>query len=105
MKKAQYQNLQFDDREAFNGWLDETTHCTVEFQDMGQDLIKIWVAQSGEILHANLQASIWNGRFVNMESLTDFAPIYLQKKDDWIRMEGLIAEKITYNETPASQLS
>ena len=96
MKKPQYKNLNFDTPEDFDQWLQATYHCTVEFQDMGQDLLKIWLAESGEILHANLQASIWNGCFANMTLLTEFTPINLQVGDEWVRYNGLVIEKITY---------
>ena len=96
MKKPQYKNLTFETPEGFDQWLQATCYCTVEFQDMGQDLLKIWLAESGEILHANLQAGIWNGRFANMTVLTEFTPITLQKVNGWVRYNALVIEKITY---------
>ena len=99
MKKAQYKNLKFDTPEDFDHWLQATYHCTVEFQDMGQDLLKIWLAESGEIIHANLQASIWNGCFANMTLLTEFTPISLQEGDEWVRYDSLVIEKITHEGT------
>ena len=66
---SQFKEITFKSEAEFNEWLEKTTYKKIFFKDKGQDLMKIWIAESGEILHANLQSSIWNGRFVNMENL------------------------------------
>lgn len=68
-KKSEYKDLKFKSKQAFEEWLSETTYKTIHFTNKGQDLLKIWIAKNGEILHANMQALIWNGRFVNIETL------------------------------------
>lgn len=67
--QSQFKEITFKSETEFNGWLEKTTHKKIFLKDKGQDLMKLWVSESGEILHANMQSSIWNGRFVNMETL------------------------------------
>ena len=67
--ESQFKEITFKSETEFNEWLEKTTYKKIFFKDKGQDLMKIWIAESGEILHANLQSSIWNGRFVNMKTL------------------------------------
>lgn len=67
--QSQFKEITFKSQTEFNEWLEKTTHKKIFLKDKGQDLMKLWVSESGEILHANLQSSIWNGRFVNMETL------------------------------------
>ena len=67
--QSQFKEITFKSEKEFNEWLEKTTHKKIFLKDKGQDLMKLWVSESGEILHANMQSSIWNGRFVNMETL------------------------------------
>ncbi len=67
--ESQFKEITFKSETEFNEWLEKTTHKKIFLKDKGQDLMKLWVSESGEILHANMQSSIWNGRFVNMETL------------------------------------
>ena len=68
--KSQFKEITFKTEREFNEWLEKTTHKKIFLKDKGQDLMKLWVAKSGEILNANMQSSIWNGRFVYMETLS-----------------------------------
>ena len=67
--QSQFKEITFKSETEFNEWLEKTTQKKIFLKDKGQDLMKLWVSESGEILHANMQSSIWNGRFVNMETL------------------------------------
>lgn len=67
--QSQFKEITFKSETEFNEWLEKTTHKKIFLKDKGQDLMKLWVSESGEISHANMQSSIWNGRFVNMETL------------------------------------
>lgn len=67
--QSQFKEITFKSEKEFNEWLEKTTHKKIFLKDKGQDLMKLWVSESGEILNANMQSSIWNGRFVNMETL------------------------------------
>ena len=48
--------------------------------NLGQDVRKIWVAESGEILHCDIQAKLYNGKFVNMVELSEFCPLEILEK-------------------------
>lgn len=82
---SQFKEITFRGEAEFNEWLEKTTYKKIFFKDKGQDLMKIWIAESGEILHANLQSSIWNGRFVNMENLEkdSFIQFWNNSKSEW----------------------
>ena len=67
--QSQFKEITFKSETEFNEWLKKITHKKIFLKDKGQDLMKLWVSESGEILHANMQSSIWNGRFVNMDTL------------------------------------
>lgn len=68
--KPQYKNLRFKDRASFDKWLEETAHYIVEFEDHGQDFLKWWLDERGEVLHSDpYQSSVWNGTIVTLASL------------------------------------
>lgn len=80
-KESKYINLTFNKKAEFDKWLKETSYKTIWFKDNGQDLLKIWVAESGEILHANTQARIWNGKFIDMENISEGKNIRFWNKE------------------------
>lgn len=84
----------FDTEEAFNEWLKKTASIIICFAWGGQDLTKIWVASSGEILHADMQVSVWNGAFVDLKSLTVGFPIQMYNYGKWQEMGRLTVETI-----------
>lgn len=93
-----YKEITFSSKADFNEWLKKTTHVEVKFEDHGQDLLKMWIAKNGEIIHCNMQASVYNGLFVNLEALLEFTPIeiniYPNSPTSFERMGGLIVESI-----------
>ncbi len=93
MKTSSFKELQFNSEQEFENWLGETTFKKIFFRDNGQDLMKIHVAQSGEIIYCNMQSSIWNGKFVNMAKLEKGLPIQFwdDTKSDWDTMAFVIA--------------
>lgn len=96
MKTPNYKTLTFANEEAFNQWLDKTAATKIEFEDRQQDLLIAWIDEHGEVLHTNAQQSVWNGQFINLETLAAGAPIDMQDDDGlWVIMFKLIPEKIT----------
>ena len=93
--KPQYKHLTFKSQKAFDEWLEATTTRSITFVDFFQDLLKIWIAENGEILHANLQASVWNGCFVHLKTLQECKPIELWETDQWKPYGKLIVDTIT----------
>jgi hypothetical protein len=93
LKTPQYKDKKgFETEEQFEQWLASLKPTVITFRDFGQDLQKIWVDSEGEILHANLQTSIWCGRFVNMETLSVGTNIELQDimKPKWNPMRFIV---------------
>lgn len=46
-------SLPFEVEADFNEWLEKTTFKKIFLKDKGQDLMKLWISESGEILNAN----------------------------------------------------
>ncbi|MEO6176802.1 MAG: hypothetical protein ABIP27_16745 [Flavobacterium circumlabens] len=61
--KPEYKELKFTDSNSFLLWLRETSETEIIFKDSGQDLIKFFVSESGEILHTEVPSlsNIYNG--------------------------------------------
>lgn len=87
--KSKYRNLKFETDKAFKNWLDETATDKIELIDKGQDLTTIWIDQHGEILHCNLQTSVWCGKFVCLSEL---------REGDNIFISGIGKDKISFTE-------
>ena len=67
--KAEYANLDFDKVEDFDVWLAEKTFVKIRLVSLGQDLTLLHIDRGGEVLHANMQANIWNGNIVATKRL------------------------------------
>jgi len=87
-----YKDLNFPNKTEFWEWLGKTTHKQIWFEDHGQDLREIRVADNGEILLCNLQSNVWVGRFVNLEELEVGKPIsfYTPRLGGWNVMSFVI---------------
>lgn len=89
-----YSNEAFSNKAEFNSWLKKTTFKTINLMSLGQDLTKIYVAESGEILHCNFHANIYNGKFINIDKLSSMAPIIILENGLWVEKKGLLVEEI-----------
>jgi hypothetical protein len=96
-KNSRYQDKKFANEQEFNAWLDKTQTMIIDFEDNGQDLLRIWTDEYGEILHSNAQTQIWCGRFVKLECFVT-EPICMWDADTakWQVMGRLVIELITY---------
>lgn len=68
-KVSKYKNLKFKSHSEFSDWLRTTMFKTIHLVDNGQDITRIYIDEFGEVLHTNWQAKIYNGRFVNLDTL------------------------------------
>jgi len=93
--KSKHKYLTFNTLFQFKKWLKATTAYQITFEDKGQDLLQIWIDKDGEILHANLQVSIWIGRMVEVKKLAVGKPINIWVKDHWEPYNGLIVKTKT----------
>ena len=67
--KAEYKYKKFKTESGFKKWLKKTARYEILFQDNGQDCLNWIIDEGGEILHSNLQSSIWNGKIVSFFDL------------------------------------
>lgn len=95
-KHPQYRDVRFETDDELHQWLDKTATRTIEFEDRGQDLLKIWIDAEGEILHTNAQGDIWCGRFIDTTKLNIEKPIDMWFNDQlqWSTMRKLVVDKI-----------
>jgi len=89
-----YINKSFNSQSQFDKWLAKTSHKQLILDDFGQDMTKIWVAETGEILHCNFHAAIYNGRFINMAKLEEFSPLEILESGQWVRKTTLLVDEI-----------
>ena len=98
-----YKEKKFSDVQEFKKWLNKTTYKVVKFKDLGQDLLDMYIAKNGEIIHCNLQSYIYNGRFINMNKLKQSIPIEIFENGKWVKKERLIIDKIINNDPKRTQ--
>ena len=67
--KSQFRNLKFTSKEDFDKWLKENTFITIDLYDLGQDIQKIWIHKTGEILNCDFSSLIYAGKFVDTTKL------------------------------------
>lgn len=65
-KQPKFKHLRFETKKEFEEWLYRTYTFRIELVGL-QDLTTIFIAESGEILHTNLQSSIWCGKFADVD--------------------------------------
>jgi Superinfection exclusion gene product 17 len=65
-KQPKFKDLRFETEQDFDDWLRFTHLVRIELFGE-QDLTTIYIAESGEILHTNLQSSIWCGKFADVD--------------------------------------
>lgn len=61
----------FSGRTGFMCWLHDTAEYVLEFEDNQQDCLTWYVDAGGEILHADMQSTIWNGRIVDLDTIEE----------------------------------
>jgi hypothetical protein len=90
----QFKDLKFKSNSEFNTWLVETSKFAIILEDRGQDMQTIYVHKSGEILHCDFHAKIYNGRFVNMKSLEVRSPIEISTGNLFETQGRLVVEEL-----------
>lgn len=67
--KSAYRDLKFKSKKHFQVWLNKIMKYEISFVDKGQDCLKWFLDEGGEVLNSNLQSSVWNGELVDLFSL------------------------------------
>ena len=91
MKRPKFKDLKFENHKELEKWLKSNAKFILEFEDKGQDLLKMWVHKTGEILDCNANQNLYLGEFVDLEKLEKGKPIVVSG----VEKKGLIAENLT----------
>lgn len=96
-----YKDMQFQNYIAYNEWLQRTYQYIINVKDTHQNSIKLWCADSGEILTSNAQNLIANGNFVNVKVLVIGYSIQILNDETWVyssfRIESVQIKKTGNN--------
>lgn len=68
--KPQFNELTFKSEAELNKWLKKVTFKIIDLEDNGQDMQKIWVHETGEILNSDFNSQIYIGKFIDMKKLS-----------------------------------
>lgn len=79
--EAKFKDLRFNSEAEFNEWLKEVTHTIIDLEDNGQDMQRIWLHESGEILNCDFHQSFYIGKFVDMQALKIGNPLKVLNKE------------------------
>jgi hypothetical protein len=97
MKTAKFKDLIFNSEEEVKNWLKKKTFKIVDFKYLGQDLSRMYIHRSGEILQTDFHGAMYIGRFVDLHSLNEgFAiGIYDTAGKSCRYYDGLVIDQIT----------
>ena len=90
--KPQFKEKTFKTTEGFNNWLDKNTYVIISLKDLGQDMQRIYVHKTGEILYCDFNSSIYAGNFIPLDKLVVGQPLYIINGEEHKIYNGLIVE-------------
>lgn len=90
----QFKDLKFHSDAEFEKWLKGMKPTQIDFVDTGRDMFRIWIHESGEILHSNAQTWVWVGKFVDIDQLIVGMHVSMTLDNAWTQMKGLVIEQI-----------
>lgn len=92
---AQFKEVRFSTMQEFQQWLDFHAKYKVDFEDRGQDLQQMSIHESGEILHCDFNANIYNGKFVELPIVQGEAiKVFDRESGFFIPYYGLVVESV-----------
>jgi hypothetical protein len=65
----------------FEVWLNQNTAFTIYLENLGQDMTVLYIHESGEILHCDFHGKMYNGMFVNLDTLQPGKCVEMYIKD------------------------
>jgi hypothetical protein len=92
--KHEYRDLKFKSDNEFKEWLLSKTKKIIEFVDEGQDCLRWYIDEGGEVLHSLYQAWCWNGGIVKLNSLRRNKEIRMINEDGETFSYDFIVENI-----------
>lgn len=95
--EAKFKDVTFNSREELGQWLKKLTHKIIDLKDNGQDMQRIWVHESGEILYSDFHSSIYCGKFIDMKKLVvgNHLNIWDEGKNRYRIYTGLFVEALS----------
>ena len=82
MIQAKFRELTFKNQKGLDKWLNENTFKTIHLKDYGQDMLTIWVHETGEILHSDFHSGLYSGRFIDMKKIAVGNHLNIWDKDE-----------------------
>jgi hypothetical protein len=95
--EAKFKDLKFKSKVEMNEWLKKVTHKVIDLKDNGQDMQRIWVHETGEILNCDFHSSIYCGKFIDMKKLVvgNHLNIWDDEKKRYKIYQGLFIEALS----------
>lgn len=95
--KAKFKDLKFKSEHEMNNWLKEVTFKIIDLKDNGQDMQRIWVHETGEILNSDFNSEIYCGKFIDMKKLAvgNHLNIWDESNERYKIYEGLFVESLS----------
>lgn len=95
--EAKFKDLKFKSEFEMYEWLKSVTYKVIYLEDKGQDMQRIWVHETGEIINCDFHSSIYCGKFIDMKKLVIGNPINIwdEEKNKYKNYGGLIIEAIS----------
>lgn len=95
--KAKFKDLKFNSEVEMNEWLKKVTYKIIDIKDNGQDMQRIWIHETGEILNCDFHSSIYCGKFIDMKKLaiSNYFNIWDEIKKRYEIYEGLFIEALS----------
>lgn len=94
--EAKFKDLKFNSYKELDKWLKENTFKIIILKDYGQDMQKIWVHESGEILNSDFHGTIYIGKFIDIKKLVvgNHLNIWDDEKNRYVIYSKLFVEKL-----------
>lgn len=67
--RSQYKDKKFKTERGFLKWLNGLSAAIIEFKQNGQDCTMWQIDEGGEVLHSDMQGSVWIGMIVDLSHL------------------------------------
>ncbi len=69
IEEPKYKDLKFKSKNEFLFWLKQIAKYKITFEDDQQDFLEWHLDERGEVLNSDLQAFVWNGKMVDINTM------------------------------------
>ena len=97
--QSQFKHLKFKTDKELQKWLLKNSYRAIYLQSLGQDMEKIQIHKSGEILDTDFHSKLYVGKFINVDALRVDVPLQIWNDDEsnWTIYSRLIPEEIIHD--------